>query len=114
VEPLDQPGPDNIFGRRISRRGSLGPITRLGTGDRPAIAVDDNGAGLAVWQGPSDSLGVSKAYARRFASSGAFGPLRTLSSDGRVVRVASSPLGRFFVIWQQSSYPYAIRGRFGP
>jgi len=67
-----------------------------------------------VWQGPSDSLGVSKAYARRFASSGAFGPLRTLSSDGRVVRVASSPLGRFSVIWQQSSYPYAIRGRFGP
>lgn len=103
-----------VFGRRISRTGSLGPIIRLGTGDRPAIAVDDDGAGLAVWQGLSDSMSVSKVYARRFSSSGSFGPLRTLSSDGRVVRVASSPLGRFSVIWQQSSYPYTIRGRFGP
>ena len=103
-----------VFGRRISSTGSLGPTTRLGAGDRPAIAVGDNGAGLAVWQGPSNSVGVSKAYARRFPASGPFGPLQTLSTDGRVVRVASSPLGRFSVIWQQSSYPYAIRGRFGP
>ena len=43
----------NIFGLRISRTGSLGPITRLGTGDRPAIAIDDNGAGLACGRDPA-------------------------------------------------------------
>ena len=38
---------------------------------------------------------------------------QTLASDGRVVRADSSPAGRFTVIWQQQSYPYAIRTRTG-
>lgn len=104
-----------VFARRISAAGRLGPVIRLGGGDRPDIAVGDSGAGLAVWQGGlASSTDVTSVYARRFSSSGKFGPLRKLSSDGRVVRVAASPRGRYSVTWQQSSYPYAIRGRFGP
>lgn len=104
-----------VFGRHISAGGKLGAVHRLGAGDRPDVAVSDSGAGLAVWQsGLASSTGQASVYARKFSSSGKFGPLRKLSSDGRVVRVAASPRGRFSVVWQQSTGPYAIRGRFGP
>jgi hypothetical protein len=103
----------NVFGRRISRTGRLGAITRLGVGDRPAVAVDDDGNGLAVWQSPGPPYDATKVFARKISRSGVFRPRVRLSSDGRVVRTASSPKGRFSVIWQQSSYPYRIHARFG-
>ncbi len=102
-----------VFGRRISRRGRLGPITRLGIGDRPAVAVDDDGNGLAVWQSPGPPYDATKVIARRITRSGVFRRAVLLSSDGRVVRTASSPWGRFSVTWQQSSFPYRIHARFG-
>jgi hypothetical protein len=103
-----------MYGRRISKTGSLGPIRSLGAGDRPAVALDDAGAGLAVWQSPGANTGASKVVGRRISTSGSFGPLVQLSSDGGVVRVASSPLGHFSITWQQRSAPYRIRARFGP
>src|SRR5260370_16783653 len=39
-----------VFGRRISRTGSLGRVTRLGMGDQPAATVAGGGGGLVVWQ----------------------------------------------------------------
>jgi hypothetical protein len=45
---------------------------------------------------------------------GSFGSLVELSSDGGVVREASSRLGHFSVTWQQRSAPWRIRARFGP
>lgn len=98
-----------VFGRRISATGSLGPITPLGPGDRPAVSVDDDGGGLAIWQSPGPSFHTS-VYARRISRSGAFGPLIRLTSDGQTAQAASSPQGQFSVIWQQTG----IRARFGP
>jgi hypothetical protein len=116
--------------RYLFKNGSLGHAIKLGpvVADWPGVAVDRSGTAvvawtepggslvaLAVWQGGlASSSGVTSVYARRFSSSGKFGTRRTLSSDGRVVRAAASPRGLYSVIWQQSSYPYAIRGRFGP
>jgi hypothetical protein len=103
-----------VYGRRVSATGTLGSITRLGTGDRPAVAVDDDGNGLAVWQSPTATSDQTKADARTISRSGAFGTTTEVSSDGRVPRTAVSPLGRFTVIWQQSTAPYRIRARLGP
>jgi hypothetical protein len=104
----------DVFGRLISRTGALGTITRLGVGDRPAVALDDDGNGLAVWQSPGPPYEATKVYSRTISRTGAFGAAVTLSTDGRVTRTASSPTGRFSVVWQQRSYPYQIHARFGP
>lgn len=104
----------DVFGRRISRTGSLGAITHLGVGDRPAVALDDDGNGLAVWQSPGPASAASKVYGRKISRSGVFGARMLISSAGRVARTASSPWGRFSVIWQHSSFPYRIQVRLGP
>jgi hypothetical protein len=102
-----------VYGRRISRTGALGTITRLGVGDRPAVTVDDDGNGLAVWHSPGPPYEATQVYARTVSRGGVFASAERLSSDGRVPRTDSSPGGRFSVIWQQKSYPYQIRARFG-
>src|SRR5258708_36313379 len=51
-----------VFGRRISHTGSLGAITSLGVGDRPAVALDDDGNGLAAWQSPGPVTAARKVY----------------------------------------------------
>jgi hypothetical protein len=102
-----------VYGRRVSRTGILGAITRLGVGDRPAVAVDDDGNGLAVWHSPGPSNKPAQVYARTVSRDGTFAGAEMLSSDGAVARTDSSPGGRFSVIWQQRSYPYQIRARFG-
>jgi hypothetical protein len=104
----------DVFGRRISRTGSLGAITHLGVGDRPAVALDDDGNGLAVWQSPGPTSAANKVYGSKISRSGVFGTRVLLSSNGRVVRTASSPWGRFSVVWQQGSSPYRIQARLGP
>lgn len=74
-----------VYGHRVSATGSLGTITRLGIGDRPAVAVDDDGNGLAVWQSPGATSVQSQVDARKISRSGAFGTKTEVSSDGRVV-----------------------------
>jgi hypothetical protein len=103
-----------VYGRRISATGTLGSIAQLGAGDRPAVAVDDDGNGLAVWQSPGATSDQTRVDARTISRSGAFGTKVEVSSDGRVARTAASPSGRFSVIWQQSTWPYPIRVRLGP
>ncbi|MFC0625967.1 hypothetical protein [Kribbella deserti] len=103
----------DVFGRRISRSGALGAITRLGVGDRPRVALDDDGNGLAVWHSPGPPYDATRVLARPISTAGGFGVTTTLSTDGRVVRTAASPGGNFAVVWQQKSYPYTIRARFG-
>jgi len=103
-----------MFGRRISATGTLGPITHLGAGDAPAVTVDDHGDGLAVWQSPGPSTGPDKLYGRRISRSGGFGPTILLSPNGRFTHAASTPGGRFAVIWQQSTIPWPVQARFGP
>jgi hypothetical protein len=103
-----------VFGRGVSRTGSLGPLTRLGLGDQPAVTIDDVGHGLVVWQSLPDSNQVTKVYARPFSRTGRFGLRTRLSSDGDSADAASSPSGHFSVIWDQSSIPWPIRARFGP
>lgn len=102
-----------VFGRRIYRTGTLGSITRLGVGDRPAVTLDDDGDGLAVWHSPGPPYEANQVYARTISRTGVFGAADKLSSDGRVPRTDASPGGRFSVIWQQKSYPYQIRARIG-
>ena len=103
----------DVFGRRISSTGALGAITRLGVGDRPDVALDDDGNGLAVWQSPGPPYDATQVLARSISTAGAFGATVTLSTDGRVPRTAATPGGNFGVTWQQKSYPYTIRARFG-
>ncbi len=104
----------DVFGRRIYRTGALGAITRLGVGDRPAVALDDDGNGMAVWHSPGPPYDANVVYSRTISTAGGFGGGVRLSLDGRVPRVDSSPGGRFTVVWQQKSYPYQIRARIGP
>ncbi|HEX2772503.1 MAG TPA: hypothetical protein VHN18_08755 [Micromonosporaceae bacterium] len=102
-----------VFGRRISRTGTLGTRTWLGVGDRPAVTVDDDGDGLAVWHSPGPPYEATQVYARTVSPDGVFASREKLSSDGRVVRTDSSPGGRFSLVWQQRSHPYQIQARFG-
>ncbi|HZO64744.1 MAG TPA: hypothetical protein VFB74_07060 [Kribbellaceae bacterium] len=104
----------DVFGRRIYRTGALGAITALGVGDRPAVALDDDGNGMAVWHSPGPPYDANVVYARTISTTGVFSGGVRLSLDGRVPRVDSSPGGRFSVIWQQKSYPYRINARIGP
>jgi hypothetical protein len=57
---------------------------------------------------------VRRLASRRTGGHGVFGPVVRLSSDGRVVRAASSLAGSFSVIWQQNTAPWRIQARFGP
>ena len=86
----------------------------LGLGDRPEVALDDNGDGLVVWHAPGSPQEATQVKARTISQTGVFGAARTLSSDGRVTRTDTSPSGRFAVVWQRKSYPYTIKAAFGP
>jgi hypothetical protein len=103
----------DVFGRRMYRTGALGAITRLGVGDRPRVALDDDGNGLAVWHYPGPPYNPNRVLARPISTSGTFGTTAVLTTDGGVPRVDASPGGNFAVVWQQKSYPYPIRARFG-
>jgi hypothetical protein len=97
-----------VYGRRVSATGTLGSITRLGTGDRPAVAVDGDGNGLAVWQAPGATSDQTQVDARTISRSGAFGTTVEVSSDGQVARTAASPVGtvhRDLAAEQQLSVP---------
>lgn len=107
-------GRTELFGRRLSRTGSLGTSTRLGYYDRPDLVLDDDGDGLVVSHFPSSPYDATKVSARRVSRSGTFGASKTLTSDGRVPQVDSSPTGRFTVVWQQETMPYQIHVTTGP
>lgn len=102
-----------VFARSISSTGALGPVTRLGAGDWPKLTLDDDGDGLVTWQAPSPDFSTSQVHARTIGSDGVFGAPEILAPDGRYAQPASSPTGRFSVIWQKGSYPSDIRARFG-
>lgn len=102
-----------VFARSISGTGALGTVTRLGAGDWPKITLDDDGDGLVTWQAPSPDFSTSRVHGRTIGSDGVFGAAEILAPDGRYAQPASSPTGRFSVIWQKGSYPSDIRARFG-
>jgi hypothetical protein len=97
-----------VYGRSISRAGRLGPVTNLGRGDFPDIALDDDGDGIAVWHHPDDD--VTDAV-RRSTISGAttFGRVRKLATNGRVPQASASPNARLVVVWQLNFSPYRIQ-----
>ena len=103
-----------LLGRRLSAAGTLGGPVGLGLGDRPEVALDDNGDGLVVWHAPGSPQEATQVKARTISQTGVFGAVRTLSSDGRVTRADTSPTGRIAVVWQRKSYPYTIKAAFGP
>jgi hypothetical protein len=103
-----------LLGRRLTAAGTLGGPVSLGLGDRPEVALDDNGDGLVVWHAPGSPQDATQVKARTISQTGTFAAARTLSTDGRVARTDTSPTGRFAVVWQRSSYPYAIKAAFGP
>lgn len=103
----------DVFARRMYRTGTPGAVVRLGVGDRPSVAVDDDGDGNAVWQSPGPPYEATKVYARRVTRVGGYGTTSLLTTNGSVARADSSPGGRVAVVWQQKSYPYTIHARFG-
>ncbi|MGW2096483.1 hypothetical protein ACWCPX_01990 [Streptomyces olivaceoviridis] len=107
-----------LLGRRLSATGARGAVTSLGLGDRPALALDDDGDGMLVFHTvvPKSTPPYShtRSSARLISRSGAFGTTKTLTSDGRVPRVGTRPTARFTVVWQQESFPYTIKSVTGP
>ncbi|MFI9151085.1 hypothetical protein [Streptomyces sp. NPDC053367] len=111
-------GRPELLGRRLSAAGTRGTVVALGTGERPDLAVDDDGDGMLVFQTvvPTSTIPYSytKTTARTFTRSGGWGTARTLTSDGGAPQAGSRPTARFTVIWQRVSYPYTIRSVTGP
>lgn len=101
-----------VYARRLPRRGALGRIVRLGAGDRPDVALDDDGDGVAVWQPPGEEPDAVRG--RRIVRGGGFGPVRKIGRDGRVPQVAVTPGGRMIAVWQQHAAPYRIQTASGP
>ncbi|GAA2891619.1 hypothetical protein GCM10011428_00100 [Streptomyces violaceus] len=95
-----------------------GAVTSLGPGDRPELALDDDGDGMVVFHTvvpkSTPPYSYTKAGARLISRSGTFGTVKTLTSDGRVPQVDTRPTSRFTVIWQQESFPYTIKSVTGP
>ncbi|OEJ48661.1 hypothetical protein AR457_02485 [Streptomyces agglomeratus] len=107
-----------LVGRRLSAGGTRSTTTTLGLGDRPDLALDDDGDGMLVFHTvvPTATIPYSytKSSARLISRSGTFGTTKTLTSDGRVAQVDARPTARFTVIWQQASHPYTIKSVTGP
>jgi hypothetical protein len=103
----------DAYARTISRDGALGAVTAFGQGDRPRVALDDDGDGIVTWTAPGPSWAFMGVSASTVGRDGAFGAVAQVSAEGKVARVDSSPNGRFSVIWQCAPYPYAIQARFG-
>ncbi|QEV30464.1 hypothetical protein CP976_23295 [Streptomyces coeruleorubidus] len=107
-----------LLGRRLSAAGARGAVTSLGPGDRPDLALDDDGDGMLVFHTvvpkSTPPYSYTKAGARLISRSGTFGTVKTLTSDGRVPQVGTRPVSRFTVIWQQESFPYTIKSVTGP
>ncbi|MFI9250405.1 hypothetical protein [Streptomyces sp. NPDC053069] len=107
-----------LLGRRLSAGGTRGSVTALGAGDRPDLALDDDGDGMLVFHTvlpkSTPPYSYTRTSARLISRSGVFGTARTLTSDGRVPQVDARPSSRFTVIWQQETYPYTIKSVVGP
>ncbi len=101
-----------VYGRQVSRSGTLGDIVRFGVGDHPDVALDDDGDGIAVWQSLGDE--ASPVWSRTILRNGGFGSVRAIGKDGRVPRVAATPAGRTVAVWQQHTAPYRIETSAGP
>lgn len=104
-----------VYGRRLSRAGSLGRAVRLGTGYLPHIAIAPAGFGLITWQStPYQSGRVTTIYGRHVtAAKGAFGRLLKFTADGAYAQLAVDKAGRSGVIWERSSLGSVIQARFG-
>ncbi|MFI8889110.1 hypothetical protein [Streptomyces paradoxus] len=107
-----------LLGRRLSAGGTRGGVTTLGPGDRPDLALDDDGDGMVVFHTvlpkSTPPYSYTKSSARLISRSGTFGTAKTLTSDGRVPQVDARPGSLFTVIWQQETFPYTIRSVTGP
>ncbi|GAA3300050.1 hypothetical protein GCM10020295_39820 [Streptomyces cinereospinus] len=107
-----------LLGRRLTAGGTRGAVAALGPGDRPDLALDDDGDGMLVHHTvvpkSTPPYSYTKTTARLISRAGAFGTVRTLTSDGRVPQVGASPSYRFTVVWQQESFPYTIKSVAGP
>ncbi|MFG2121962.1 hypothetical protein [Streptomyces sp. NPDC048710] len=107
-----------LLGRRLSASGTRGAVTTLGLGDRPDLALDDDGDGMLVFHTvvpkSTPPYSYTRTSARTISRSGTFGATKTLTSDGRVPQVDTAPSARFTVVWQQESFPYPIRSVTGP
>jgi hypothetical protein len=101
-----------VYGRRFSRTESLGPVVRLGSGDRPDVTVDASGDGIVVWQNGSDHE-TSAVGSRTLGHGDGFGGSHAIIRDGRAPRAGVDPSGRLVVVWQQATSPYRIGVRAG-
>ncbi len=90
----------SIYARRISRTDTLGPTVTIGTGRLTDIELDDDGDGVAVWEGPPDvyaSYGTIRST--RIGRSGTFGSATVISRVGEFPQVDVSASGRAVVAW---------------
>ncbi|MET9759440.1 hypothetical protein ABZ016_10330 [Streptomyces sp. NPDC006372] len=118
VWPRYSSGKPELLGRRLSAGGTRGTVTALGAGDRPDLALDDDGDGNLVFHTvvpkSAPPYSYTKISARLISRSGGFGTTKTLTSDGRVPQADARPTSRFTVIWQQETFPYTIKSVTGP
>ncbi|GIJ44103.1 hypothetical protein Val02_09890 [Virgisporangium aliadipatigenens] len=103
----------DAYARTIPRTGAPGPVTAFGQGDRPRVALDDDGDGIVTFTAPGPSWAYNGVSASTVGRDGTFAPVEQLSAEGKTARVDVGPTGRFSVIWQCGPYPYTIQARFG-
>jgi hypothetical protein len=117
-------GIDRIAGRRFDPSGApLGGVFAINAGTsydsgRPAVAMQQDGAFVVVWESYLQDGGRWGVFGRRFDASGQpAGPefqVNTYTTLGqRFPRVAADETGRFVVVWDSAGQDGSGTGVFG-
>ncbi|HEX2771597.1 MAG TPA: hypothetical protein VHN18_04100, partial [Micromonosporaceae bacterium] len=86
----------------ISRTGTLGqPVQVSAYGRLHTVRVDDDGDGVAVYQGAGISGSTGSVRVRRINQSGGLGTEQVLAATGVSPITAVSPVGRVIVAWNR-------------
>ncbi|HEX8102903.1 MAG TPA: hypothetical protein VF533_09835 [Solirubrobacteraceae bacterium] len=95
-----------VQARRLSARGSLGPIQTLSPSGyiakQPEVAMDPAGTALAVWVRRGESAGSQVVQSRRIAADGTLGTIQSLSTSAAAAddpQVAFDASGIAIVVW---------------
>ena len=91
-----------LYGRQITRTGTLSPLVFVTTyGRLHTVAVDDDGDGVVVYQGRGINGSVGSVRVRRVTPSGTLGPEQVVTSIGESPMTAVTPTGGALIAWER-------------
>lgn len=91
-----------LYGRQITRTGTLSPLVFVTTfGRLHTVAVDDDGDGVVVYQGQGIDGSVGSIRVRRVTQSGTLGPEQVVASIGESPTMAVTPTGGAMIAWER-------------